>query len=426
MSKKTKKIDQQIDSINHINLTNKIVEELLSKANPGEIFGKDGLFQQLKKQIVERVLSSELEHDLGYSKHSKVPKIDNNRRNGSYEKTIIDENGSQITVDVPRDREGEFSPQLLPKGIRRFNGFDDKVISLYARGMTMSEIQGHLEEIYQTEISKDLISTITDGVIDEVTRWQNRPLDSVYPILYLDCIHVKSRDNNIVINKAVYLAIAVNIEGKKELLGIWVGKNEGSKFWMQVVTELKNRGVEQIYVACVDGLKGFPEAIGSVFPNTIVQLCIVHMVRNSVRYVSYKDLKEVTADLKKIYTATTEEMAHFELKQFGSKWDNKYPVISDIWQRNWSGIIPFFAFPAEIRKVIYTTNAIESVNRQIRKIIKNKGVFPDDKSIQKIIFLALRNAAKKWTMPLKDWPLALNQFEILCGDFKYDLLECKK
>lgn len=426
MSKKTKKIDQEIDSINQINLTNKTVEELLSKANPGELFGRDGLFQQLKKQIVERVLASELEHDLGYSKHSKVPKIDNNRRNGSYEKTIIDENGNQLTVDVPRDREGEFTPQLLPKGVRRFNGFDDKVISLYARGMSMSEIQGHLEEIYQIEISKDLISTITDGVIDEVTRWQNRPLDSVYPILYLDCIHVKSRDNNIVINKAVYLAIAVNIEGKKELLGIWIGKNEGSKFWMQIITELKNRGVEQIYVACVDGLKGFPEAIGSIFPNTIVQLCIVHMVRNSVKYVSYKDLKEVTRDLKKIYTSATEEMAHFELKQFGIKWDNKYPVISDIWQRNWSGIVPFFAFPAEIRKVIYTTNVIESVNRQIRKIIKNKGVFPDDKSIQKIIFLALRNAAKKWTMPLKDWPLALNQFEILCGDFKYDLLESKK
>jgi putative transposase len=426
MSKKAKKIDQQIDSINQINLTNKIVEELLSKANPGELFGKDGLFQQLKKQIVERVLASELEHDLGYSKHSKAAKIDNNRRNGSYEKTIIDENGNQLTVNVPRDREGEFTPQLLPKGVRRFNGFDDKVVSLYARGMSMSEIQGHLEEIYQTEISKDLISTITDGVIDEVTRWQNRPLDSVYPILYLDCIHVKSRDNNIVINKAVYLAIAVTIEGKKELLGIWIGKNEGSKFWMQIITELKNRGVEQIYVACVDGLKGFPEAIGSIFPNTIVQLCIVHMVRNSVKYVSYKDLKEVTRDLKKIYTAATEEMAHFELKQFGAKWDNKYPVISDIWQRNWSGIVPFFAFPTEIRKVIYTTNVIESVNRQIRKIIKNKGVFPDDKSIQKIIFLALRNAAKKWTMPLKDWPLALNQFEILCGDFKYDLLESKK
>jgi len=425
MSKKIKKIEQQIDSINQVNLTNKIVEELLSKSNPAELFGKDGLFQQLKKQIVERVLAGELEHDLGYSKHSKLPKMDNNRRNGSYEKTIIDENGSQITVDVPRDREGEYTPQLIPKGIRRFNGFDDKVVSLYARGMSMSEIQGHLEDIYQTEISKDLISTITDGVIDEVTRWQNRPLDSIYPILYLDCIHVKSRDNNIVINKAVYLAIAVNIDGKKELLGIWVGKNEGAKFWMQVVTELKNRGVEQIYVACVDGLKGFPEAIGSIFPNTIVQLCIVHMVRNSVRYVSYKDLKEVTTDLKKIYISATEEMARFELKQFGAKWDNKYPVISDIWQRNWSGIIPFFAFPAEIRKVIYTTNAIESINRQIRKIIKNKGVFPDDKSIQKIIFLALRNAAKKWTMPIKDWPLALNQFEILCGDFKYALLENK-
>ena len=425
-SKKAKRIDQEIDSINQINLTNKIVEELLSKADPKELFGRDGLFQKLKKQIVERVLASELEHDLGYSKHSKAPKMDNNRRNGSYEKTIIDENGNQLTVEVPRDREGEFTPQLLPKGVRRFNGFDDKVISLYARGMSMSEIQGHLEEIYQTDISKDLISTITDGVIDEVTRWQNRPLDSIYPILYLDCIHVKSRDNNIVINKAVYLAIAINIEGKKELLGIWIGKNEGSKFWMQIITELKNRGIEQIYVACVDGLKGFPEAIGSIFPNTIVQLCIVHMVRNSVKYVSYKDLKEVTRDLKKIYTAASEEMAHFELKQFGIKWDNKYPVISDIWQRNWSGIVPFFAFPAEIRKVIYTTNVIESMNRQIRKIIKNKGVFPDDKSIQKIIYLALRNAAKKWTMPLKDWPLALNQFEILCGDFKYDLLESKK
>jgi putative transposase len=346
----------EIDNPQEIN--NKLVEELLLKANPSELFGKDGLFQQLKKQIVERVLDSELQHELGYSKHSKLPKMDNNRRNGSYEKTIIDENGSQITIDVPRDREGEFTPQLLPKGVRRFNGFDDKVISLYARGMTMSEIQGHLEEIYQTEISKDLISTITDSVIEEVTRWQNRALDSIYPILYLDCIHVKSRENNVVINKAVYLALAINIEGQKELLGIWVGKNEGSKFWMQIVTELKNRGVEQIYVACVDGLKGFPEAINSIYPKTIVQLCIVHMVRNSVKYVSYKDLKAVTADLKKIYTAATEEMAHFELKQFAVTWDNKYPVISDIWQRNWSGVTPFFAFPAEIRKVIYTTNAI--------------------------------------------------------------------
>lgn len=409
-----------------LNIGNHLVEELLSKANPSELFGRDGLFQQLKKQIVEKILASELDHELGYSKHSKVEKVDNNRRNGSYEKTVIDDDGRKLTLEVPRDREGEYNPQLIPKGLRRFNGFDEKVISLYGRGMTVSEIRGHLEEIYQTEVSSDLISTITDGVLEEVTRWQNRCLDRIYPILYLDCIYVKSRDNHIVINKAVYLAIAVNIEGKKELLGIWIGKNEGSKFWMQVVTELKNRGVEQIYVACVDGLKGFPEAISSIFPATIVQLCIVHMVRNSVKYVSYKDLKEVTSDLKQIYTANNEEMARLKLQQFSVKWDKKYPVISDIWQRSWSGIIPFFAFPEEIRKAIYTTNTIESINRQIRKIIKNKGVFPDDKSIQKIIFLALQNAAKKWTMPIKDWSLALNQFEILCGDFKYDLLENKK
>lgn len=418
MKKESRKLEYPEAKVN-----NKLVEELLKNADPSKLFGKDGLFNELKKQIIERVLSSELEHEAGYSKHSKEAKEKENRRNGSYEKTIIDGDGHKIKLEVPRDREGEFEPQIIPKGVRRFAGFDEKVISLYARGMTMSEIQSHLEEIYGTEISKDLISTITDSVIDEVTKWQNRPLDSIYPIMYLDCLHVKSRDNGVVINKAVYLAIAVNIEGKKELLGIWVGKNEGAKFWMQVVTELKNRGLEQIYVACVDGLKGFSEAINSIFPRTIVQLCIVHMVRNSVKYVSYKDLKEVTSDLKKIYTATTEEMARLELELFAEKWSSKYPVISDIWLRNWSGIIPFFSFPQEIRKVIYTTNAIESINRQIRKIIKNKGVFPDDKSIQKMIYLALRNAAKKWTMPIHNWPLALNQFEILCGLPRYPLLD---
>jgi putative transposase len=415
MNKQLAKLDQ-IDNTGLKQTMSKMVDELLSQANPTEIFGKDGLFTQLKKQMVERILESELEHELGYSKHSKEVKDSDNRRNGSYEKSIIDENGRKITVEVPRDRNGEFEPQLLPKGVRRFNGFDEAVISLYARGMTMSEIQGHLEEIYSTEVSKELISTITDGVMEEVVRWQNRLLDRVYPILYLDCIHVKAKDNNSIINKAVYLAIAVTMEGRKELLGIWIEKSEGAKFWMQVVTELKNRGVEQIYVACVDGLKGFPEAINSIFPKTTIQLCIVHMVRNSVKYVSYKDLKEVTADLKKIYTSATEENAELSLMEFAEKWDNKYPVIADIWRRNWSGIIPFFAFPEEIRKAIYTTNTIESANRQIRKIIKNKGVFPDDKSIQKIVYLALRNAAKKWTMPVRDWSLALNQFEILCGD----------
>lgn len=407
------------------NIPDKLVEELISQIDPSEILSRDGLFAQLKKKIVEKVMQSELDHELGYSKHSKINKETDNRRNGSYKKTIIDSNGKKLELEVPRDRDSEFDPKIIPKGIRRFNGFDDQVISLYARGLTVAEIQGHLKEIYHTDVSKDLISTITDGVLEEVIAWQNRTLDYVYPIMYLDCIHVKGRDNNAVINKAVYLAIGVTMEGKKELLGIWVGKAEGSKFWLQVVTELKNRGVEQIYVACVDGLKGFPEAINSVFPGTIVQLCIVHMVRNSVKYVSYKDLKAVTADLKRIYNAVNEEIALLELETFAEKWDKKYPVISDIWKRNWSGVMPLFSFPPEIRKAIYTTNAIESTNRQIRKIIKNKGVFPDDKSIQKIIYLALRNAAKKWTMPIKNWALALNQFEILCGDFKYEFIKNK-
>ena len=413
---------QKVTKNNTEATTSKLVDELLSKVDPSEILSKDGLFSKLKKQLIERVLESELEHELGYDKHSKKGKKSSNRRNGSYNKTIIDNEGNKMPIEVPRDREGEYDPQFVPKGIRRFKGFDDQVISLYGRGMTVGEIQEHIKEIYETDVSKDLISTVTDGVIEEVNSWQTRPLESIYPILYLDCIHVKARDNHTIINKAVYLAIGVNMEGKKELLGIWIGKNEGAKFWMQVVTELKNRGVGKIYVACVDGLKGFTEAINSIFPDTVVQLCIVHMIRNSTKYVSYKDLKEVTTDLKKIYSATNEEEGSNELEKFTKKWDDKYPVISDIWRRNWSGISPLFAFPEEIRKAIYTTNIIEAANRQIRKIIKNKGVFPNDKSIQKIIYLALKNASKKWTMPIKNWPLALNQFEILCGDSQYDLV----
>ncbi|ASX27970.1 transposase [Rickettsia sp. MEAM1 (Bemisia tabaci)] len=357
-----KKIEAGVRSAD---INTKLVEEILSQSNPKELFGKDGLFQQLKKRLVERILEDELSHELGYSRHSKASKQDSNRRNGTSEKTVIDDSGQKIVLDIPRDRDNSFEPQLIPKGVRRFTGFDDSVISLYARGMTMSEIQSHLEEMYHTEVSKELISTITDGVMEEVIRWQARALDRIYQIVYLDCIMVKARDNNIVINKAVYLVIGINIEGKKELLGIWISKNEGSKFWIQVVSELKNRGVEQIYVACVDGLKGFRDAINSVFLNTIVQLCIVHMVRNSLKYVSYKNLKEVAADLKQIYTANNENMANLALEEFAKKWDSKYPVISDIWICNWSGIVPFFAFPKEIRKVIYTTNTIESVNRQM-------------------------------------------------------------
>ena len=413
---------QKVTKNNTETTTSKLVDELLSQVYPSEILSKDGLFSKLKKQLIERVLQSEIEHELGYDKHSKKVKKSSNRRNGSYDKTIIDNEGNKMPIEVPRDREGEYDPQLVPKGIRRLKGFDDQVISLYGRGMTIGEIQEHIKEIYETDVSKDLISTVTDGVIEEVNSWQTRPLESIYPILYLDCIHVKARDNHTIINKAVYLAIGVNMEGKKELLGIWIGKSEGAKFWMQVVTELKNRGVSKIYVACVDGLKGFTEGINSIFPDTVVQLCIVHMIRNSTKYVSYKDLKEVTTDLKKIYSATNEEEGSNELEKFTKKWDNKYPVISDIWRRNWSGISPLFAFPEEIRKAIYTTNIIEAANCQIRKIIKNKGVFPNDKSIQKIVYLALKNASKKWTMPIKNWPLALNQFEILCGDTQYDLV----
>lgn len=409
------KIDKKLDQYTFPNINNKLVEELLSKADSSEIFSKDGLFQQLKKQLVSKILEKEMESHIGYSKHAKSAKESDNRRNGSYEKTIIDEEGSTITIDIPRDRDGSYEPMLVPKGVRRFKDFDNKVISLYARGMTVREIQSHLEEIYGTSVSPDLISKVTDGVLEEIAIWQNRLLDSIYPIMYLDCIHVKARDNHTVINKAVYLAIGVNMDGKKELLGIWISKNEGAKFWMQVVTELKNRGVEQIYVACTDGLKGFPEAINSIFPKTIVQLCIVHMVRNSTRYVSYKDLKEVTQDLKKIYSAINEQEGIRALQNFSKTWDDKYPAISDMWQRLWTGISPFYSFPDGIRKVIYTTNTIESANRQIRKIIKNKGVFPDDKSIHKIVFLSLTNASKKWTMPVKDWNNALNQFAVLCG-----------
>lgn len=393
-----------------------LITELLKDANPSELFGKDGIFSDLKSRIVNKVLEAEMDNHLGYDKHSKSDKVTNNRRNGSYDKAIIDDHGNTHDIIVPRDREGSFEPQIIPKGVRRFTGFDEKVISLYARGMTVREIQAHLEEIYCTNVSHDLISTVTDKIIDDVEAWQNRPLDDIYPIVYFDCIFVKTRDNGVVCNKAVYLALGVNIEGRKEVLGMWITKSEGAKFWMQVINEIKNRGVNKIYVACVDGLQGFPDAINSIFPKTIVQSCIVHMVRNSTKYVSYKDLKAVTADLKLIYNAINEEEGLKALGDFAAKWDHKYPVISGIWKDKWSVISPLFAFPEDIRRAIYTTNSIESINRQIRKIIKNKGVFPDDTSIKKIIFLALQNAQKKWTMAIRDWPLALNQFHILCED----------
>jgi len=368
------------------------------------------VFRDLKKATIERVLEGELGHHLGYLKSERSG--NSNSRNGFSHKTITCDQGT-LAIDTPRDRNSSFEPQLIQKGQRQFKGFDDKIISMYARGMSMRDIQSHIEEMYAVEVSHDFISSVTDKVLDEVQAWQNRPLDSIYPIIYLDCLVVKVKENNQIINKSLFLAIGVNMDGHKELLGMWLAKNEGAKFWLAVITELKNRGVEKIYIACVDGLKGFSDAINSVFPATIVQLCIVHMVRNSLNYVPWKDRKLVAADLKNIYSAATADAAEQALLAFKAKWDSRYPTIADIWRRNWQGIIPFLSFPDDIRKAIYTTNAIEAINRQIRKIIKTKGAFSNDEAVFKLVFLALQNAAKKWTMPIREWKLALNQFAIL-------------
>jgi putative transposase len=367
-------------------------------------------FKMLQKAMIEKALEGELGYHLGYNKSERSDA--DNSRNGYGTKTIVTDN-FETDIRTPRDRNSSFEPQLIKKGQNQFKGFDDKIISMYARGMSMKEIQGHLQEIYSIDVSTEFISNVTDKVIEEVTAWQNRPLDSIYPVLYLDCLVVKIRENNQIINKALFLAVAINTEGQKEVLGMWIAKNEGAKFWLSVITELKNRGVEHIYIACVDGLKGFAEAINSVFPQTIVQLCIVHMVRNSLNYVPWKDRKAVAADLREIYTASNDKMAEVALSNFKQKWGEKYPTIGDIWERNWQGIIPFLAFPDYIRKAIYTTNAIEAINRQIRKIIKSKGCFPNDEAVFKLVFLALQNAEKRWTMPIRDWKMAMNQFSIL-------------
>jgi putative transposase len=321
-----------------------------------------------------------------------------------------------MRINVPRDRNSEFEPQLVKKGQTRFNGFDDKILSLYARGMTTREIQGHLEEIYGVEVSPDLISTVTDSVLDEVKVWQARALDEVYPIVYLDALQVKAREEGRVSNRAIYLAIVVNMSGLKEVLGMWTSETEGAKFWLSVVTELRNRGVKDILVACVDGLKGFPEAIEAVFPQTDVQLCLVHLVRHSTKYVSYKDRKQVVADLKTIYRAATAQEAEANLESFAGKWDTRYPMISKSWRANWSRIVPMFGFPEEIRRAVYTTNAIESLNMSLRKIIKNRPSFPSTDAVMKLLYLALNKISKKWTMPIRDWGAAINQFAIIYGD----------
>ncbi len=389
-----------------------LIDQLMAGyQKPEDLLGEHGLLKQITKAFVERALQAEMESHLGHAKHDAVTNPTGNARNGKSTKTLKGEFG-ELPIEIPRDRDGSFEPQLIPKHQTRWSGFDDKILSLYARGMTVREIQGHLEEMYGTEVSPSLISSVTDAVIDEVKAWQVRPLDALYPIVYMDCIHVKVRDSGAVRAKAVYLALGINLSGEKELLGIWIAQTEGAKFWLQVVTELKNRGVADIFIACVDGLKGFPEAIEAVYPKTAVQLCIVHMVRYSLNYVGWKLRKEVAADLRTIYTAATADEAEKRLNEFDEKWGKDYAAIVNSWRNNWARIIPFFDYPPEIRKVIYTTNAIESVNMSLRKITKNRGSFPNDDALLKLFYLALNNISKKWTMPIRDWKAALNQFTI--------------
>lgn len=383
--------------------------------NPEDLIGETGLLKQLTKQLLERAMQAEMTEHLGYEKNASVSNDTGNTRNGNYNKNIKGDFG-QLDVTVPRDRNASFEPVILPKGQNRFTGFDDKIIALYARGMTTRDIQAHLEEIYGVDISPTLVSQVTKAVQEEIVLWQNRPLEEIYPIVYLDALRIKVRQDNRVINKAVYLAVGVNLDGIKEVLGLWIAENEGAKFWLQVMTELKNRGLKDIFVACVDGLKGFAEAIETVFPDTQVQLCIVHMVRHSLNYVSWKQRKEVAADLKLIYSAPTLEQAELNLAQFEATWNASHPMIGKSWRNNWERIIPLFSYPPQIRKAIYTTNAIESINMSLRKVTKNRGSFPNDEAMIKLLYLALQNISKKWTMPIRDWKAALNQFTIMFED----------
>jgi len=365
--------------------------------------------QILSKITIEAALNAELENHLGYEKHAESSS--GNSRNGYSSKTLRTEEG-QFKLDTPRDRDGSFEPQLVKKQQTRFTSMDDKILSLYAKGMSTREIVATFEEMYGAEISPTLISKVTDRVIEEVIEWQSRPLDAVYPVVYLDCLVVKIRQDKKVINKAVYLALAINMEGHKELLGMWLSENEGAKFWLGVLTELQNRGVKDILIACVDGLKGFPDAINAAFPLAQIQLCIVHMVRNSLKYVPWKDYKAVARDLKLIYSSATEDAALLTLDRFAEQWDEKYPQISRSWRSHWENLNTLFNYPSDIRKVIYTTNAIESLNSVIRKSIKKRKLFPTDNAAKKVIYLAIADASKKWTMPIRNWKPALNRFMI--------------
>jgi len=394
------------------NEVDQLLDQMLKGKTPEEILGKDGVLKGLTKRLVERALEGEMTAHLGYEKHAVEGRGSGNSRNGASAKNVLTGSG-ELEIEVPRDRNGEFDPQLVKKGQRRLPGFDDKVIALYARGLTTREIQGHLMDLYDVEVSPTLISNVTDAVLEDVRSWQSRPLDAVYPILYLDAIHLKLRTSGAVQNQAVYVALGINLEGQKDLLGLWVGETEGAKFWLNVLTELKNRGVRDILIACVDGLKGFPEAIENLYPQTQVQLCIVHLVRNSLRYVSWKERKAIALALRTIYAAPTAEAAEQALEAFAQRWDRRFPSISKSWRENWQRVIPFFAYPPEIRKVIYTTNAIESINATLRKVTRKRGSFPNPDSVRKVLYLAILKASEHWARPIRDWVAALNHFTMV-------------
>jgi putative transposase len=392
-----------------------VLDELIKDyKKPEDLIGETGLLKQLTKALLERALGAELTQHLGYEKHDPAGYHSGNSRNGASAKTVKGEFG-EITVETPRDRNSSFEPQILKKHQTRFDGFDDRILSMYARGMTTREIQGHLQEMYGVEVSPTLISDVTDAVIEEVKAWQSRPLEPLYAILYLDALYVKMRHEGRVENRAVYVALGVDWDGRKDVLGLWSSGNEGAKFWLAVLTELKNRGVKDVLIACVDGLKGFPQAIESIFPETRIQLCMVHLMRASLNYVNWKERKLVAGDLKHIYRAATETQAEQELAEFLAKWGSKYQAIGRLWKDNWEGVIPLFEFPAEIRRVIYTTNAVESLHMSLRKIIKTRGSFPSEEAAIKLLYLALRNVIAKWET-IQHWKQALNHFQMLWGE----------
>lgn len=397
-------------------LTDKMIEQLkadLSKAKTYEdLMGKDGAIKKLISKSLEQMLESELTEQLGYERYSPAGKNNGNSRNGKTHKTLRNDNG-EIEIAVPRDRNGEFDPIIVKKYERTIGPIENKIISMYAKGMTTRDIQSHIQELYGLDVSATLISNITDKIVNLAIEWQNRPLEGIYPIVFFDAIHYKVRDDSKkVISKAAYTCLGVELSGRKDLLGLWIGEAEGANFWLSVLTELKNRGVKDILIACIDGLRGFPEAITTVFPKTEIQLCVIHQIRNTLKYVASKDQKEFMKQLKTVYSAPTEEAALENLRELEDKWSKKYSLALKSWRANWTNLSTFFKYPEEIRTVIYTTNAVEAVHRQFRKVTKARSLFPNDDALKKMLYLAYRDLSKKWTMPIRNWSIVLSNFSI--------------